>query len=104
MKNIKILVILMLAAFSTTSCLDKHPEDAVLADRAILNIDQADEAVIGIYSSLMSSALYSGYLTLLPDLQTDLAPTAFMPDHLPLSKFLHFLKLHSHNHLQLLRR
>ena len=73
MKNIKILVILMLAAFSTTSCLDKHPEDAVLADRAILNIDQADEAVIGIYSSLMSSALYSGYLTLLPDLQTDLA-------------------------------
>ena len=63
----------MLAALGVTSCLDKHPEDAVLADRAILDINQADEAVIGIYSSFMSSALYSGYLTLLPDLQTDLA-------------------------------
>ena len=62
----------MLAAFSTTSCLDKFPEDAVAADQAITNIDQADEAVVGIYSSLMGSALYSGYLTLLPDLQTDL--------------------------------
>lgn len=72
MKNIKILLIIVLAAFGATSCLDKHPEDAVLADRAILDINQADEAVIGIYSSLMSPALYSGYLTLLPDLQTDL--------------------------------
>ncbi len=71
MKNIKIYIMAMLVAFGATSCLDKHPEDAVLADRAILNIDQADEAVIGIYSSLMSSALYSGHLTLLPDLQSD---------------------------------
>ncbi len=71
MKNIKILIIVMSALFGTTSCLDKYPEDAVLADNAITNIDQADEAVMGIYSSLMGSALYSGYLTLLPDLQSD---------------------------------
>ena len=49
MRNIKIFIILMLAAFSTTSCLDKFPEDAVAADQAITNIDQADEAVVGIY-------------------------------------------------------
>lgn len=71
MKNIKIFTILALAAFGATSCLDKFPEDSVSADRAITSIEQVDEAAIGIYSSLMGSALYSGYLTLLPDLQTD---------------------------------
>ena len=71
MKNIKIYIIVLLTIFGATSCLDKHPDDAVLADKAILDINQADEAVMGIYSSLMSGALYSGYLTLLPDLQTD---------------------------------
>ena len=34
--------------------------------------DDAEQTVTGIYSLLKSSALYSGYLTILPDLQTDL--------------------------------
>lgn len=58
--------------FSATSCLDKYPDDAVLPEKAINTVDEADQAVIGIYSSFMNKALYSGYLTLLPDLQADL--------------------------------
>lgn len=71
MKNIKIFILIALVSFGTTSCLDKFPENAIEEHKAITNIDQADEAVIGIYSSFMSSALYSGYLTLLPDIQAD---------------------------------
>lgn len=72
MKDIKIFIILGLLSLGVTSCLDKFPDDAVEQHKAITNIDQADEAVIGIYSTFMNSALYSGYLTLLPDIQSDL--------------------------------
>lgn len=72
MKNIKIFTILALFAFSVSSCLDKYPDYAVEQHKAITNINQAEEAVIGIYSTFMNSALYSGYLTLLPDIQSDL--------------------------------
>lgn len=54
-----------------TSCLEKYPEDAILADKAINTISEADQAVIGIYASFLNGALYSGYLTLLPDIQSD---------------------------------
>ena len=60
-----------LMVFLTQSCLDKFPEGAVAEDEAITTVDEADQAVIGIYSSFLSSALYSGYLTLLPDIQSD---------------------------------
>lgn len=69
-KNI-LYTCLLAVALSVSSCLDKYPEDAILADDAITTIDEADQAVIGIYSSFLSGALYSGYLTLLPDIQTD---------------------------------
>ena len=69
-KNIYMFLVLMLLC--TTSCLDKFPENAVAEDQAITTVDEADQAVIGIYSSFLSSALYSGYLTLLPDVQCDL--------------------------------
>lgn len=72
MKDIKIFLLLVLSGLMATSCLDKFPEDAVAQDKAIMNINQADEAVMGIYSSFLSASLYSGYLTILPDLQTDL--------------------------------
>ncbi|MBQ8501452.1 MAG: RagB/SusD family nutrient uptake outer membrane protein [Bacteroides sp.] len=71
MKKIKYYIILATLAFGTTSCLDKYPEDAILADKAITTVDEADQAVIGIYSSFLSGALYSRYLTLLPDIQAD---------------------------------
>lgn len=71
-KNI-LYTFLLAIALSVSSCLDKYPEDAILAGDAITTIDEADQAVVGIYSSFLSGALYSGYLTLLPDIQTDLA-------------------------------
>lgn len=72
MKNLKIYILLAIMGMGTTSCLDKYPENAILADQAISTIDEADQAIIGIYSSFLSGALYSGYLTLLPDIQTDM--------------------------------
>lgn len=60
-----------LLLFTASSCLDKFPENAVAEDKAITSVDEADQAVIGIYSSFLSGALYSGYLTLLPDIQCD---------------------------------
>lgn len=64
----------MLAAvmLSATSCLDKLPEDEVPFDQAIQTVDDVNLAVIGIYDAYKSKYLYSGNLTLLPDLQTDL--------------------------------
>lgn len=56
---------------SMTSCLEKYPENAILADQAINTVNEADQAVIGIYASLLSGALHSGHLTLLPDIQSD---------------------------------
>lgn len=71
MKEIK-YILLLAFFFSVTSCLDKYPEDAVAEGDAITTVDQADQAVLGIYSAFLSSSLYSGYLTLLPDIQADL--------------------------------
>ena len=62
---------MLAAALSAASCLDKYHEDAVLEDKAIVTVEQADQAVMGIYSAFLSPALYSGYLTLLPDIQAD---------------------------------
>ena len=72
MKDLKIFLLLVLSGLMATSCLDKFHEDAIEEHKAIMNINQADEAVIGIYSSFLNGALYSGHLTILPDLQTDL--------------------------------
>ena len=71
-KKIKLYGALVAVALSTTSCLDKYPDDAILAGDAITSVETANQAVIGIYAKFKSSALYSGYLTLLPDIQTDL--------------------------------
>ena len=73
MKQIKLYILILATMFTVTSCLDKFPEDAVSVDNAITNVDEADQAVMGIYSAFLSPALYSGYLTLLPDIQADLA-------------------------------
>lgn len=72
MKYIKELLIIIAASLPLVSCLDQYPEDAIKEDNAITTLDEADQAVIGIYSDFKSSALYSGLLTLLPDIQADL--------------------------------
>ena len=58
---------------ASTSCLDKYPEHAIPADKAINTLEELDQAAIGVYDAFKSGALYSGYLTLLPDIQCDLA-------------------------------
>lgn len=59
-------------ALTFTGCLDKYPDNAILDGEAITTVSDANQAVIGIYSAYKSAALYSGYLTLLPDIQSDL--------------------------------
>lgn len=56
----------------STSCLDKEPTHAILAEEAITNVTEANLAVLGIYADFKSQYLYSGNLTLLPDIQADL--------------------------------
>ena len=70
-KNIKTYILLGILTLSMSSCLDKYPEDSIQMDKAINTVDDVDKLVYGIYDSFKSSALYSGNLTLLPDLQAD---------------------------------
>lgn len=62
----------MLSLTVFTGCLDKYPDNAILEGEAIQTVAEANQAVLGIYAGFKSSALYSGYLTLLPDIQSDL--------------------------------
>ena len=71
LKSIKILFV-ALTALCAVSCLDKVPQSAIPQQQAMQTFDDAEQTVTGIYSLLKSGALYSGYLTILPDLQTDL--------------------------------
>ena len=71
MKKLKSYLIIALSVCLMTSCLDKFPQDEIPADSAITTIEDANQAVIGIYNAWLNGALYSGYLTLLPDIQTD---------------------------------
>ena len=67
------VAMLVAVGISATSCLDKYPNYAIPADKAINTLEEFDQSAIGLYASFLSGALYSGYLTLLPDLQCDLA-------------------------------
>lgn len=71
--NIIIRTAAVIAAVLTmSSCLEKSPKDSILEGEAMTSLDGAEQLVTGIYTAYMSGALYSGYLTLLPDIQTDL--------------------------------
>ena len=58
--------------FSLGSCLEKYPGDAILESDGMKTFNDAEQTLTGIYSAYMSGGLYSGYLTLLPDIQADL--------------------------------
>ena len=71
-KIFTLLVSLLALAAINSSCLDKYPNDAIPQYKAITNLEELDQAAIGMYAQFKSSALYSGYLTLLPDIQCDM--------------------------------
>ena len=70
--NIKMLIALVAISFTMASCLDKEPGSAIPENDAMQTYEDAEQTVTGIYALLKSSSLFSGYLTLLPDIQTDL--------------------------------
>ena len=58
--------------FGLNSRLEKLPGDYILEEEGMQTFADAEQTLTGIYTAYMSSALYSGYLTLLPDIQADL--------------------------------
>ena len=63
---------LIVAVLGLNSCLEKFPGDAFSYEQSMKTFSDAEQTLTGIYSSYMSSALYSGNLALLPDIQADL--------------------------------
>lgn len=72
MRKIKLYIILAAIVVSVSACLDKYPSDGIPEKKAMTTVEEANQVVIGIYSAYKDAALYSGDLTLLPDLQSDL--------------------------------
>ena len=72
-RNTKLYAMLVAAAFSLTSCLDKVPGSAIPEEEALQTYQEAEQFLTGIYASMMSGSLWSGYLTLVPEIQSDLA-------------------------------
>ena len=72
LRNIKFRLSALAVLLLATSCLDKYPESAIPEKDAMKTFADAEQTLTGIYASLKSNALYSGYLTLLPDIQADL--------------------------------
>ncbi len=70
--NIKVGVVAVVALLSATSCLEKYPGGAIQTEKSMKTFDDALQLNTGIYAMLKSSSLYTGYLTTLPDVQTDL--------------------------------
>lgn len=63
---------LLAAVFSLTSCLDKDPDSAIPEEDALKSYQEAEQFLTGIYAEMMGGALWSGYLTLVPEIQADL--------------------------------
>lgn len=72
LNKIKLFAVVAATAMATTSCLDKMPESAIPVDEAMQTYEEADQILTGIYGLMKSSSLWSGLITLLPDIQTDL--------------------------------
>ena len=51
---------------------DKYPESAIPEKDAMKTFADAEQTLTGIYATFKSSSLFSGRLTLLPDIQADL--------------------------------
>ena len=56
---------------SCQACLDKLPTDSIPMEGAITTAEDINQLMIGVYSAFKSSSLYTGDLTLMPDIQAD---------------------------------
>ena len=76
MKKIQYIIMkaaaVIAVALGLSSCLEKLPGDYILEEEGMQTFADAEQTLTGIYTAYMSSALYSGYLTLCPDIQADL--------------------------------
>ena len=70
--SIKVCIVVVATAMVATSCLEKYPGSAIPTEKSMKTYDDALQINTGIYAMLKSSSLYTGYLTYLPDVQTDL--------------------------------
>ncbi|MCQ2147266.1 MAG: RagB/SusD family nutrient uptake outer membrane protein, partial [Bacteroidales bacterium] len=70
--SIKYTAAALFVCLCMNSCLDKEPGDFIRTDEAMTTYSEAEQVLVGIYADWKNSALYSGLLTLLPDIQTDL--------------------------------
>lgn len=70
--NIKVGIVAVVATILATSCLDKYPGSAISEEKAMMTYEDAEQFVTGIYSIFKSGSLHNGYLTVLPDIQTDM--------------------------------
>ena len=75
MKNIYMKLVRVIAvavvALGLSSCLEKTPGDYIPETESMNSLNGAEQVLTGIYTAYMNSALYSGYLTLCPDVQSD---------------------------------
>ena len=71
-RYIKIAAAAVLLAAGTTSCLEKFPSSSIPEDQAMKTFNDAVEHLTGIYVNMLSGSLFSGSLTLIPDIQADL--------------------------------
>lgn len=72
LRNIKFRLSALAVLLLATSCLDKYPESAIPEKDAMKTFADAEQTLTGIYATFKSSSLFSGRLTLLPDIQADL--------------------------------
>ena len=70
--NIIRVAAVIAVALGLSSCLEKVPGDYIPETESMKTLNGAEQVLTGIYTAYMSSGLYSGYLTLCPDVQSDL--------------------------------
>ena len=72
MKYILKTTLILAAALTLGSCLEKVPGDDIPIDKGMQNLTDAEQIVNGIYNTFKGGSLYSGRLTVCPDIQADL--------------------------------
>ncbi|MGL5318903.1 MAG: RagB/SusD family nutrient uptake outer membrane protein, partial [Bacteroidales bacterium] len=73
MNKIKLFSLIALTVI-TTACSDfltRYPDTAIPEEEAMQTLKDCDDVVLGIYSGFKNGGLYSGALTIAPDLQSD---------------------------------